>query len=120
MRKASLLIAAVLLCCAAIFAEENEAAEKAYCKYITEQANAQRDLLRSPSAIAGPTQPSAGTPPQMIFGLTGSLANNLKAPLTTKVARAACDLYVAATEAQQHIYFAEPKMEKDALTHRLD
>jgi hypothetical protein len=120
MRQASLLIAAVLLYCTAVFAGENEAAENAYCKYITEQANAQRDLLRSPSAIAGPTQPSAGTPPQLIFGLTGSLANNLKAPLTTRAARAACDLYMATTEAQQRIYFAAPKMEKDALMHRLN
>jgi hypothetical protein len=120
MKQPALLIAAVLLCCTTVFAGENQAAENAYCKYITEQANAQRDLLRSPSAIVGPTQPSSGTPPQLIFGLTGSLANNLKAPLTMRAARAACDLYVAQTEAQRHIYFAAPKMEKDALVHRLD
>src|SRR5208283_4791247 len=120
MKQAALLTAVVLFWCTAVFAEENEAAENAYCKYITEQANAQRDLLRSPSTIVGPTQPSAGTPPQMIFGLTGSLANNLKAPLTTRAARAACDLYTAKTEAQQHIYFTVPRMERDALMHRLD
>jgi hypothetical protein len=119
MRQASRLLATVLLCCTAVFAGEDEAAESAYCKFITEQANAQRDLLRGPSAIAGPTQPNAGTPPQLIFGVTGSLANNLKAPLTTRAARAACDLHVAATEAQQRINFAAPKMEKDALMHRL-
>lgn len=120
MKQAVRMTVAVLFCCTAAFAGEKDAAEQAYCKYVTEQANAQRDLLRTPSAIVGPTQPSAGTPPQMIFGLTGSLANNLKAPLTTRAARAACDLFVAATEAQQHIYFAEPKMERDALLHRLD
>ena len=120
MKKLVLLIVAVLFSCTAIFAEETKLAETAYCKYIAEQASAQRDLLRSPSAIVGPTQPSAGTPPQIIFGLTGSLANNLKAPLTMRAARAACDLYVAETEAQQHIYFAAPKMERDALVHRLD
>src|SRR6202166_1259540 len=120
MKQAIPFIAAVLLWPAAAFAQENEAAESAYCKYVTEQANAQRDLLRAPSAIAGPTQPSAGTPPQMIFGVTGSLANNLKAPLTTRAAHAACDLYVATTEAQQRIYFAAPKMEKDGLMHRLN
>lgn len=120
MNKQTLLVTAVLLCGTAAFAGENQAAENAYCKYVTEQASAQRDLLRTPSAIAGPTQPSAGTPPQVIFGLTGSLANNLKAPLTMKVARAACDLFVAQTEARQRIYFAEPKMERDALVHRLE
>ena len=120
MKQVALLIAIVLLWRITVFAGENEAAENAYCKYIAEQANAQRDLLRNPSAIVGPTQPSAGTPPQIIFGLTGSLANNLKAPLTMRAARAACDLYVATTEAQQHIYFAASEMERDALVHRLD
>jgi hypothetical protein len=120
MKQTALLIATVLVGCTAVFAGENEAAEKAYCKYAVEQANAQHDLLRSPSAIVGPTQPSVGTPPQIIFGLTGSLANNLKAPLTTRAARAACDLYVATTEAQQRIYFAAAEMERDALAHRLD
>jgi hypothetical protein len=120
MKKSTLVISAVLLSCTAVFAGDNQAAEKAYCQSVNEQAAAQRDLLRSPSAMVGPTQPSAGTPPQMIFGLTGSVANNLKAPLTMKAARAACDLYVAQTEAQQHIYFAAPKMERDALVHRLE
>jgi hypothetical protein len=87
---------------------------------VNEQAAAERDLLRTPSAIVGPTQPSAGTPPQLIFGLTGSLANNLKAPLTMKAARASCDLFAAKTEAQQRILFAEPKMERDALMNRLE
>ncbi len=120
MKLPAFVIATILLCCTAVFAGETQVAENAYCQYLTEQAKAQRALLLSPSAIAGPTQPSAGTPPQMIFGLTGSLANNLKAPLTMKAARAACDLYIAQTEAQQHIYFAAPKMERDALVHRLD
>jgi hypothetical protein len=120
MKQASLFIAAIFFCSTAVFAGENEAAENAYCKYLAEQANAQHDLLRSPSAIAGPTQPSAGTPPQMIFGVTDSLVNNLRAPLTIKAARAACELYVASTEAHQRIDFAAPKMERDALIHRLD
>jgi hypothetical protein len=103
-----------------VFGQDSQAAEKAYCKYINEQATAQRDLLRSPSAIAGPTQPSAGTPAQIIFGFTGSVASNLKAPLTMKAAHAACDVFVAETEAQQHIYYAAPKMEREALLRRLE
>jgi hypothetical protein len=120
MKQVARLITAVLLWSISAFSGENEAARNEYCKYVMEQAVAERDLLRSPSLIAGPTQPSAGTPPQMVFGLTGSLADNLKAPLTTKAARTACDLYAATTEAQQHIYYAAAKIEKDSLMHRLD
>jgi hypothetical protein len=120
MQQATLFIIYILLCCAASFAGDTETAHDAYCKYVTEEARAQRDLLRSPSAIVGPTQPSVGTPAQMVFGVVGSIADNMKAPLTTKAARTACDLYVAATEAQQHIYYAAASIEKDALMHRLD
>jgi hypothetical protein len=120
MKQAARLIAALVFFCTSVFAGDNDAAKNAYCKYIAEQATAQRDLLRSPSAIAGPTQPSAGTPPQMIFGITGSLANYLKAPLTMRAAHAACDVYVAGTDAQHRIDFAAPKMERDALVHRLE
>jgi hypothetical protein len=87
---------------------------------VTEQATAQRDLLRSPSAIVGPIQPNSGTPPQLVFGVTASLADNLKAPLTMRAARAACDLHLAETEAHQRIDFVAPRMERDALLHRLD
>ena len=120
MKQVTLLITAALLWSIPAFSGENEAARDGYCKYVMEQARAERDLLRGPSLIAGPTQPSAGTPPEIIFGLTGSLVNNLKAPLTTKAARTACELYAATTEAQQHIYYAAAKIEKDSLTHRLD
>jgi hypothetical protein len=56
----------------------------------------------------------------MIFGLTGSLASTLKAPLTTRAARTACDLYFATAEAQQHIDFVASEMEREALVHRID
>jgi hypothetical protein len=120
MKQVTLLITAALLWSIPAFSGENEAARDGYCKYVKEQAKAERDLLRSPSLIAGPTQPSAGTPPEIVFGLTGSLADNLKASLTTKAAGTACDLYAATTEAQQHIYYASAKIEKDSLTHKLD
>jgi hypothetical protein len=120
MKKAALLIATILSGSNVLFAGELQAAENGYCKYVTEQATAERDILRAPSAIVGPTQPSAGTPPEMIFGLTGSVASNLKAPLTMKAARAACHLYFAETEAQEHIDYAVSKFEKEALANRLD
>jgi hypothetical protein len=87
---------------------------------VTEQASAQRDLLRTPSVVLGPIQPSAGTPPQMILGLTNSLADDKKASLTMKAARTTCALYNAQSEAQLRIYYALPSIEKDVLRHRLD
>jgi hypothetical protein len=56
----------------------------------------------------------------MVFGVTNSLAGDKKASLTMKAGRTACDLYVATTEAQQHIFYALPAIEKDVLRHRLD
>jgi hypothetical protein len=121
MSKRVILIVTVVLVLSSIgLAGETQAAEIAYCKYMNEQASAQRNLLRSPSAIAGPTQPSAGTPPQMVFGVTESLADVHKASLTMKTVGTNCDLYTAATEAQQHIFYAAVKIERDVLLHRLD
>jgi len=118
MKQTILLSAVVILWCIPVFAGDNDDAERAYCKYVMEQAIAERDLLRTPSAIVGPTQPSAGTPAQMVFGITASLASNLKAPLTVKAARTSCELYAAAAEAQQHIESAASRLERDALVNR--
>lgn len=112
-------IAAVLLISTAAFAGENDQAQAAFCKYTMEQAEAQRDLLRTPSATVGPIQPSTGTAPQMVFGVIGSIADIKKASLTMKAAHTGCELYTAATEAQMHIFFALPGIEKDVLRHRL-
>ncbi|HLW54152.1 MAG TPA: hypothetical protein VKW06_15050 [Candidatus Angelobacter sp.] len=94
--------------------------QQAYCQYITEQAAAQRDLLRTPSAVSGFTQPNTGLPAQAVFGVTGSLSNIRKAGLTMDVAQRNCDLYSATTDAQQKIQYAVPSLEKAALGHRLD
>ena len=96
------------------------AAETSYCKYLTEQASAQRDLLRSPSLVAGPTQPDTGTPAQMVFGMTMSLADLRKASLTMQTAHTGCDLNSAISEAQLHIYYAMAKIEREVLLHRLE
>jgi hypothetical protein len=94
--------------------------QQAYCQYVTEQAAAQRDLLLTPSAIAGVTQPNTGLPMQSVWGLSGSISNVRKAVLTTDAARKRCDLYNATTAAQQSIQYALPDLEKRALEHRLD
>jgi hypothetical protein len=114
------LIAVGVLLSASAFAVDHDEAQAAFCKYVTEQATAQRDLMRSPSVMVGPVQPSAGTAPQMVLGVTNSLADTKKASLTVKVARTTCALYTATTEAQQHIAYALASIEKDVLKHRLE
>jgi len=94
--------------------------EQAYCQYVTEQAAATRDLLRTPSAVTGVTQPNTGLPMQSVWGISSSLANIRKAGLTMDAARKNCELYNAATAAQQEIQFALPSLEKQALQHRLE
>lgn len=92
---------------------------QAYCKYVTEQAAAQKYLLLAPDAVAGITQPNTGLPMQLVWGVSGSLSNVRKAGLTMDAARKNCDLYSAATSAQQEVQYALPSLEKQALQHRL-
>jgi len=91
-----------------------------FCRYTDEQGKAQRDFLRTPSAEIGPIQPSTGTPPQMVWGVTESMSSLWKSKLTMKVADSTCKLYGATTEAQMHIFYAMPGIEKVVLQHRLD
>ena len=48
--------------------------QQAYCSYVMEQAQAQRDLLRTPSGTAGFTQPETGLPMQVVAGATLGLS----------------------------------------------
>jgi hypothetical protein len=93
--------------------------QQAYCRYVTQQAAAQRDLLRTPDAVAGFTQPNTGLPTQVVWGLTGSLSNVRKAGLTMDAARKDCELYTASASAQQTLQYAIPSLEKQALQNRL-
>jgi hypothetical protein len=93
--------------------------QQAYCRYVTQQAAAQRDLLRAPSAIGGATQPNTGLPTQLVWGVSGSLSKMRKAGLTMDAARKDCELYTASASAQQAIQYALPNLEKQALEHRL-
>jgi hypothetical protein len=94
--------------------------QQAYCRYLTEQAAAQRDLLIAPNAVAGITQPNTGLPMQAVWGVSGSLSGVRKGVLTMDAARKNCELYSAATSTQQDIQYALPSLEKQALQHRLD
>lgn len=94
--------------------------QQAFCNYVTEQAEAQRDLLRTPNVVAGVTQPNTGLPAQAVLGLSSSLANLRKAGLTMDAAQKNCYLYAASTNAQQKIQYGAASLEKDALQHRLE
>ncbi len=111
------LVLALLLAPAAFAADPTE--QQAYCKYVTEQAAAQRDLLRTPEAVAGLTQPNTGLPAQVVWGVSGSLSSVRKASLTMDAARKNCDLYGASSSAQQEVQYALASLEKQALQNRL-
>jgi hypothetical protein len=91
----------------------------AYCSYVMEQAQAQRDLLRTPIALAGLTQPETGLPTQFIAGASVGLSSLRKSGLTIEAARKNCELYKATTGAQQDIQYGLPSLEKEALSNRL-
>lgn len=112
------MTAAAILLPAPIFAQSPND-EQAYCRYVMEQAEAQRDLLRTPTGIAGMTQPETGLPLEVVGGATLGLASVKKAALTMEVARKECDLYKATTETQQAVQYALPSLEREALRNRL-
>ena len=93
--------------------------QRAYCAYLTEQAQAQRDFLRTPVAAAGLTQPETGLPTQLVAGASLGLSDFRKAGLTMAVARRNCELYQATTGALQDIQYAIASLEKQALQNRL-
>jgi hypothetical protein len=114
---ASLL--AVLLSASRATGQNIQADQQNYCAYLTEQAAAQGDLLRTPTAFAGFTQPETGLPTQLIFGAQLSLSSVKKAGITLDAARKNCDLYKASTGVQMTVQYALQGIEKDALNHRL-
>jgi len=91
----------------------------AYCSYVMEQAQAQRDLLRTPIAAAGMTQPETGLPLQVVAGASVGLSDIRKASLSMEAARRNCELYKATTGAQQDVQYALASLEKEALRNRL-
>jgi hypothetical protein len=112
------VLAAGLLCAAPAFVRGQQD-QQAYCTYVMERAQAQRNLLRTPTATAGFTQPETGLPMQLVGGATLGLSDVRKAELTMDVARKNCELYKTTTGAQQEIQYALPSLEKEALLNRL-
>jgi hypothetical protein len=106
-----------LLAIPVAFATDDD--QQAYCKYVIEQSEAQKDLLLTPNAVAGLAQPNTGLPTQLVWGVSSSLSNIRKAGLTMEAARRNCEVYGATASAQQAIQYAIPTLEKVALEHRL-
>jgi len=98
---------------------QNQTDQLAYCSYVMEQAEAQRDLLRTPTAAAGFTQPETGLPVQVVAAASLGLSDFRKSGLTMAVARKNCELYKATTAAQQDVQYAISNLEREALRHRL-
>jgi len=98
---------------------QNQTDQLAYCSYVMEQAQAQRDLLRTPTAAAGFTQPETGLPLQVVAAASLGLSDFRKSGLTMAVARKNCELYKATTAAQQDVQYAVSSLEREALRHRL-
>jgi hypothetical protein len=111
------LASALMMSLPGFAADQND--QLAYCSYVMEQAQAQRDLLRTPIAAAGFTQPETGLPLQVVGGASLGLSGLRKASLTMDAARKNCDLYKATTGAQQDVQYALPSLEKEALRNRL-
>jgi hypothetical protein len=91
----------------------------AYCTYLMEQAQAQRDFLRTPTGDVGFTQPETGLPLQVVVGASLGLSDFRKAGLTMEAARKNCELYKATTGAQQNVQYAIANLERAALSNRL-
>ena len=101
-------------------AQQSQTDDQAYCTYLTEQAKAQSDLLRTPNALGAFTQPDTGLPTQLVGGVSLSLSDVKKAGITLDAARKNCDLYKASIGVQQFLQYALPSIEKEALSHRLE
>jgi hypothetical protein len=112
-----LMAPALLVSVPALAADLND--QLAYCSYVMEQAQAQRDLLRTPIALAGMTQPETGLPVQIVGGASVGLSNIRKSSLTMDAARKNCELYKATSGAQQDVQYALAGLEKEALRNRL-
>lgn len=98
---------------------QNQTDSLAYCSYVMAQAEAQRDLLRTPTAFGGFTQPETGLPMQVVGGASLGLSAFRKAGLTMAVARKNCELYKVTTAAEQDVQYAISSLEQEALRNRL-
>jgi hypothetical protein len=91
----------------------------AHCEYVSEQAIAQRDLLRTPKAEVGITQPETGLAEQVVVGASQSLADIKRASITMALGRTNCATYTADEEARKKLLFMLPSTQQQVLENRL-
>lgn len=121
--KRLILIALVILTAAVSFAQDSPGSgedKRQYCAFVLEQAKADSLRLKTPSAVAGVTQPSSGTKPQAYGGVGGSLSDLRKSGQISAAARADCELYKATIDAQQKVQYAWAAFESEALQNRIN
>jgi len=90
-----------------------------YCAYAEQQARAQITLYWTPNLEAGLSQPTQAVPAETFAGVNASLSNLRKSQLVGPVAKDNCQLYRATIDAQEHIAYALPSIERDTLNKRL-
>jgi len=91
----------------------------AHCEYVLEQAVAQRNLLRTPKAEVGFTQPETGLSEQVVIGAAQSLADIKRARVTMALGRTNCVSYSADEEARKKLLFLLPAAQQQVLENRL-
>jgi hypothetical protein len=90
-----------------------------YCAYAKEQALAQKTLFQMPNLEGGISQPTQSVPASAYAGVNSGLSNLRKSFLVEPAANDTCRLYRATVDTQEHILYALPSIERDALTKRL-
>jgi hypothetical protein len=94
--------------------------QETYCAYVLQEAQAQKISLRSPSLEFGLSQqPIAAGVPQTFVGITNHLADDLKSRWVMKTAHKDCELYRVSLEVQEHIQYALPSIEREAIRAKL-
>ena len=116
--KAIILAALAILAAAPASGQVTQDAAS-YCAYLTEQAQAQKTLFEMPNLEAGVSQPTQAVPAETFAGFNSGLSNLRKSQLVGSVAKETCQLYRATLDAQEHISYALPSIEKEALAKRL-
>jgi hypothetical protein len=73
-----------------------------------------------PFVDAGVSQPTQAVPAETFAGLSSGLSNFRKSLLIGSVAKDNCQLYRATIDAEEHLFYALPAIERDSLAKRLD
>jgi hypothetical protein len=115
----SLLIVASTSGFAQSVSNSTDPGSAAHCDYVLEQSLAQRNLLRTPKAEAGITQPETGLAEQVVIGVSQNLADIKKAKIIMLIGRTNCAAYSADEEARKKLVYLLPATLQQVLQNRL-